>query len=118
MQTKTHRQEPTSTPETDPSSRPRQSIHDVFSNPYRAAVLYHLQDADGPVPVDDVVDQVLVWSPDHEDDADRNRIRSWLVESHVLRLAELGLVRRDREADTIRLAEDVSVTVTQPWRDS
>ncbi len=118
MQTKALRQERNSSTGTETPSNQRQSIHDVFSDPYRASVLYHLQDEDDPVPVDDVVDQVLVWSPDLDEGEDREKVRSWLVESHILRLAELGMVRRDREADTVRLAEDVTVTVTHPWGDA
>lgn len=100
------------------SSEDVRNMHDIFSDPYRCAVLYYLQRMDGPATLSEVARAVLEWSPD--DDAVRpdDRPRTWLLDTHVRQLEEFGVIRYDPERGQIRLSEDVLLSVTEPWQDA
>ncbi|MFB6165278.1 MAG: hypothetical protein ABEJ31_08985 [Haloarculaceae archaeon] len=90
------------------------SMHDVFGDPSRRAVLYYLQEIESPADVCAVARQVAAWCRDRADAAGVRRERAWLLHSHVLSLAEAGLVTYDAETDTIALPDDVCIAVDPP----
>lgn len=94
-------------------------MHDVFSDPYRRAVLYYLQEWENPADVCELGEWVIRRCQEAErDDADRasrDRTAEWVLHRHVLSMDEFGLVEYDPEVDTVLLPDDVCVTVTPPW---
>lgn len=122
MQSHHSRQQQVSPREQPHTSGPIRSMHDVFSDPCRSAIMYHLQEAAGPVEVREVAEQVTTWCQEigrvDGPDASTDCTRAWLLHSHVLEMAEFGLVDYDPADDTVWLPDDVCITVDPPWDDA
>ena len=91
-------------------------MHDVLSDPRRRAVLYYLREFENPADVDDLVDRILAWCPDgnSSDGTPSDSTRARLLNDHVRRMEAFGLLAYDPDRETVRLSEDVSVTVAPP----
>jgi hypothetical protein len=98
---------PNPSPERDAASDSIRNMHDVFSDWSRRAVLYYLQDSDGPIQVSTLADRLT----DRRDP--ETRVAS--LRAHVDAMAAFGIVRYDRATDTVRLSESVTVSVDPPW---
>lgn len=95
-------------------------MHDIFSDPLRCAVLYYLQEVENPADVDEMVDEVLSWCPE-EDVTDGEPVESaqtWFFHEHVVRMDEFGVVRYDPRRHTVRLSDNVCLTVPFPWKNA
>lgn len=119
MQLHEFSQQQVSTPRKERPAERIQHIHDVLSDPYRSALLYYLQESDGPVDARDAAEQVLTWCQDgmqiDGDEFDADDAREWLLQSHVLSMHEFGLITYDSRQDTISLPDDVSITISPHW---
>lgn len=99
-----------------------QTMHEVFSDWDRRAILYCLQEHSGQASIDCVARHLVGWrrgEPDpvsaEEDDVDR--IRGHVVYSHVTKMDDFGIVTYDPCTETVELPDDMTVTVTPPWND-
>lgn len=117
MQSHDHHQRRVSPDPTPCESDGIDNMHDIFSEPYRCAVLYYLQAADEPAAVDEVAIAVGEWRPDGDgaDAEGADRLRTWLLDNHIRQMVEFGVIAYDRHRDAVRLTEDVSLSVTAPW---
>lgn len=104
--------------DTSETSDEIQNMHDIFSDPYRCAVLYCLQLSEEPATVSEIANRVVTWSPDGDSiAAEDSDLRTWLLHTHILHLDEFGIVTYDSGRDVVRLSEDVSISVTSPWQE-
>jgi hypothetical protein len=95
------------------------SMHDIFSDDYRSALLCCLEESDGRATVEEL-GEYLVWRcPEHPlgDDGFTEATRSWLVSNHVERMSAFGVIDFDESEGVVRLADGVTVTVSSPWSD-
>lgn len=92
-------------------------MHDVLSDPHRRAVLHYLREFEDPADVDELVGRILAWRPDRNssDGTPSDSERARLLNDHVRRMEAFGLLAYDPDRGTVRLSEDVSVTVSPPW---
>lgn len=95
---------------------PIRNTHDVFSNRYRRQILQTLDGRDGPMSLRTLAERLAAW--ERETGASTNPTRpvgersvTWLRNMHVQELSEFGLVAYDSETDTVRLREDVSLSI-------
>lgn len=93
-------------------------MHDIFDDPYRCAVLYHLQVTDEPATLDEIADAVVESCPDGKGLEDEHEVRDWLLDGHVRQMSEFGVLSYDEARDVVRVREDVSISVTSPWEDA
>lgn len=112
-----------------PSSRPdRDEIFDILSNSRRRTALRYLRDHRnaGPVDVTDLVDAVTqreVTLRNGENDKDLQKLRasvySAMVQSHLPRMDDYGIVEYDSSTQTVRLtpeATHITPYLDQPGR--
>lgn len=118
----------TADPEIDTRSALRRSeedpqaiktMHDVFSSWERRAILYCLQE-EGECSVRQVARYLIGWrggeaSPASAGDERVDRVRDRVVYTHVLRMAEFGIIGYDPRRETVDLPEDMQVSVSPPW---
>lgn len=90
------------------------SIHDVFSDPHRQAILHYLEESEEPASLCDVAQTITGWVERDGTASVADRTTAWLLHTHVLAMEEFGLVDYDPETDTIRLPDDVAITVSPP----
>lgn len=89
------------------------SMLDVFSVPERRAVLHGLEQADGPMELADLADQVRVWCAD-DPRTDARSFEEYLYDHHVHEMVRFGVLDYDRDRRTVAVADGVSVTVRPP----
>jgi len=99
-----------------------ETMHDVFSDWERRAILYCLQERDSRVPVKTVAADLVGWWRGHErpvstDDDVVTQVRDRLGYAHLLELHEFGVVSYDPRRETVCLADDMKVSVSEPWSD-
>lgn len=114
-------------PRTDPDRTdgepvPIRNMHDVFSNWYRRAILYYLQDHDDPVSVTAVARQLVAWQRESAegsgaDAAAVERTRPRILEVHIAAMEEFGILGYDPVADTVWIHDDATISVVPPWED-
>ncbi|WP_436927465.1 DUF7344 domain-containing protein [Halosimplex amylolyticum] len=97
-------------------------MHDVFSDWERRAILYYLQEHDGRATVEEVAAHLVGWWRGHDrpadaDDAAVARVRDRLGCAHLLKLDDFGVLTYDPRGDTVRLAEDMKISISEPWSD-
>lgn len=101
---------------------PIRSMHDVLSNWWRRAILYYLHQHTPPVGVRTMTRQLVAWrhgdrfttclAPDAALVAPtRRRLRG----THIVPMAEFGVLGYDPGAGTVWLPESVTVSVAPPW---
>lgn len=97
-----------------------QSMHDVFSDWERRAVLYYLQEREDPAEIDGIVTHLVDWRRGNEEATPREgnpneRTRHRVVYAHVTKMDDFGIVSYDSRADTVSLCDDMKVSVSPPW---
>ncbi|MFB6139171.1 MAG: hypothetical protein ABEJ26_01900 [Halosimplex sp.] len=97
-------------------------MHDVFSDWERRAILYYLQEREEHAAVDDVAAHLVGWwrgsdRPAAADDGTVRRVRDRLGCAHLEKLDRFGVVTYDPCADTVRLGDEMKVSITNPWSD-
>lgn len=105
----------------DDAPGPIRSMHDVFSNWDRCAILYYLKQNEGPADVDGVAEHLVAWSrgrtePEPRDEAVADAVKPHVVHAHVQRLDRFGIAVYDPCEGTVELSDDVEVMVSPPWR--
>lgn len=85
-------------------------VFDILSSSRRRYVLYRLREAEGPVELTKLAEQVAAWEndtdPDQITEQERKRVYVSLYQTHIPRLDEVGLVAYDKDTGKIELAED------------
>lgn len=102
-------------------------VFDILSSPRRRYVLYHLRTADQTVQLTDLAEEVAAWENDTEPseitEQERKRVYVSLYQTHIPRLAEVGLIEYDKDSGRIALAEQakdidkyLDVNRQYPWQ--
>jgi len=104
---------------TDTPAAPIRNMQDVFSNSCRRAILYYLQERDGPATLTALVRQLVTWqraAPETEsgDTPAVEQLRSRILQAHVLEMERFGIVAFDSDSDTVWIPDDVTVSVAPP----
>ncbi|WP_123538824.1 DUF7344 domain-containing protein [Halosimplex salinum] len=97
-----------------------ETMHDVFSDWERRAILYYLQEHGGRATVDELCRHLVGWWRGRERPAPRDddlvrRVREQVACTHLLKLQNFGVVSYDPRRETIRLSEEMKVSVSEPW---
>ncbi|WP_415380965.1 hypothetical protein [Halosimplex sp. TS25] len=105
-----------------PDSSEIETMHDVFSDWERRAILYYLQENDGRATVEEVAAHLVGWwdgddSPAAANDGAVARVRNRLGCAHLLKLDDFGVVAYDARRETVRLAEEMKISISEPWSD-
>lgn len=102
-------------------------VFDILSSPRRRYVLYHLRTTGTPVELTNLAEKVAAWENDTAvseiTEQERKRVYVSLYQTHIPRLADVGLIDYDKESGMIGLAEDTaaidqylqSSKTTVPW---
>ncbi|WP_049985353.1 DUF7344 domain-containing protein [Halobellus rufus] len=89
------------------SSLPKDEIFDLVSNHRRRYVIHYCKQADGPVPLSDLAEQVAAWEHDKEiralTSAERKTVYTSLQQTHLPRLDRAGVI--EFEGGTVALTE-------------
>lgn len=88
----------------------RDDIFEMLSNERRRCVLYYLQRQPSPAGMRSVVEYVAAWQNDKPIEAvtsrERTRVYSALHQTHLPKLASVGLIEYDTDRNEIRLRDD------------
>lgn len=86
-------------------------VFDVLKNRQRRYVLQYLRDADGPVQLSELAEQVAAWENDTTVEAvtakDRKRTYTSLYQLHLPKLDDAGVIEYDQSGGVITLNADV-----------
>jgi hypothetical protein len=95
---------------TSESALSQDVVFDILSSSRRRYVLYRLREAEGPVELTKLAEQVAAWEnntdPDQITEQERKRVYVSLYQTHIPRLDEVGLVVYDKDSGQIELAAD------------
>lgn len=84
-------------------------IFDMLQNSRRRYSIDYLKQANSPVELRKLVDQIAAWETDKEtwevSSNERQRVHVSMLQSHIPALSEAGLIQYDREAKTLKLTE-------------
>jgi len=97
-------------------------MHDIFSDWERRAILYHLQDVGGRSSVEATAAHLVGWwrgreRPAAADEDLVDRVRRRLGCAHLSKLDEFGVLAYDPRSGTVRLSEEMKLSVSDPWTD-
>jgi len=97
-----------------------ETMHDVLSDWERCAILYSLQRRGGSAAVAAVVSDIVGWrrghpDPDPADDDVIARVHDQIGPEHLEKLDEFGVLEYVPERGRVRLAEDMQVSISEPW---
>jgi hypothetical protein len=97
-------------------------MHDIFSDWERRAILYHLQEVGGRSSVEALAAHLVGWWRGHErpaaaDEAVVDRVRRRLGCAHLSKLDDFGVLAYDPRSGTVRLSEEMKLSVSEPWMD-
>lgn len=88
----------------------RDDIFEMLSNERRRCVLYYLQRQPSPVGLGSVVEYVAAWQNDKPMEAvtprERTCVYSALHQTHLPKLASVGLIEYDTDRSEVRLRDD------------
>jgi hypothetical protein len=88
-----------------------EAVFEVLSNERRRYVLHHLKAEDERVTVRDLSEQVAAWENDIDIAAvtpkERKRVYTALHQTHLPKMAEVGVIDYDRDRGTLSLTESV-----------
>lgn len=83
----------------------KDQIFDVLSSARRRYVIYYLRSQDEPVEITELARQVAAWEydtdPDELTDKQQKRVYVSLYQTHVPKLAQLGIVDYDKERGVV-----------------
>ena len=94
---------------------PIRHMHDVFSDPWRRAILYYLQERGQPSTVTALARRLVAWFQEARRRRPRSDGGTPSLRSHVVEMAAFGILGHDPEADTVWIPETVAVSVAPPW---
>ncbi|MXR52974.1 hypothetical protein GRX03_15345 [Halovenus sp. WSH3] len=84
-------------------------VFDILSSPRRRYVLYHLRTTGETVQLTDLAEEVAAWENDTDPseitEQERKRVYVSLYQTHIPRLAEVGLIEYDKDTGEIALAD-------------
>lgn len=87
-------------------------VFDILSSPRRRYVLYYLRTSEEPVKLTDLAEHVAAWENETDPEAiseqERKRVYVSLYQTHIPRLAEVGVIEYDKESGYISLAEEAA----------
>jgi hypothetical protein len=96
--------------ETESSELSQDVVFDLLSNPRRRFILSYLRQADGPVDLVDLADQIAAWENDTDVEEltsqQRKRVYVSIYQTHVPKLANAGVVTHDQDSGLVALAGD------------
>jgi len=100
-------------PEYEPGSEfeplSEDTVFDVLSSPRRRYLLYYLRTVGGAAELNEIAQQVAAWENGIEveriERQQRKRVYVSLYQSHVPRLAEVGIIEYDADAGVVALAD-------------
>lgn len=106
----------------DTTAEPIRNMHVVLSDWSRRSILYCLQEHDDAVAVTTVTEQLLTWQRRYDESGECDTVpvsemRQQILQAHILKMEEFGILGYDPDADTVWIPEDVSISVTPPWDD-
>ena len=101
---------------------PIENMHDVFSNRCRRAILYYLQETEGPATVQALLRKLIEWdrglvTPPNRDSVLVESIRTSIYRSHVLEMAKADIIEYDPVEDTIWIPDRIEFAIAPPWDD-
>lgn len=86
------------------------TVFDILSNSRRRYVLYYLRQQPRTVQLTTLAEQVAAWENETDveslSEQERKRVYVSLYQTHIPKLADTGLVRYDKEAGTVVLADE------------
>jgi len=86
-------------------------VFDILSSPRRRYVLYYLRETNGPLPLNDLAEQVAAWENETEvsalSDQERKRVYVSLYQTHIPKLDSVGIVEYDQETGIVELTDRV-----------
>ena len=80
-------------------------IFELLSNERRRGAIHYLKREDREVRVDELVDAVVGW--EHADDTSRASVYAAMIQTHLPRMAEAGIVEFDRETSAVRPTDEL-----------
>jgi hypothetical protein len=97
-------------------------MHDIFSDWERRAILYHLQETGGRSSVATVAAHLVGWWRGRERPVGKGepvveRVRRRLGHAHLVKLDDFGVVVYDPRTGTVRLTDEMKLSVSEPWAD-
>ncbi|WP_436930294.1 DUF7344 domain-containing protein [Halosimplex halobium] len=98
------------------------TMHDIFSDWERRAILYHLQSAGGRSSVEVLAAHLVGWWRGREEPAAADgelvdRVRRRLGCAHLSKLDDFGVLAYEPRSGTVRLSEEMKLSVSEPWTD-
>lgn len=85
-------------------------VFELLSSPRRRYVLYHLREAEEPIELTTLAEQVAAWenetSVDEITEQERKRVYVSLYQTHIPRLDEAGVVSYDKDSGMVMLQPD------------
>lgn len=85
-------------------------VFNILSSARRRYVIYYLRKRDEEVPLTELASQVAAWEyetdPDELTDQQEKRVYVSLYQTHLPKLAELGIVDYDRERGVVSLTKE------------
>lgn len=85
------------------------TAYSVLANRRRRYAVHYLKQHDGPVPVDELTEQIAAWENDKEPaelgSQERKRVYISLHQSHLDSMDEAGIVEYDPDNRTVELSE-------------
>jgi hypothetical protein len=96
--------------DTSEQSLSQDDVFELLSSPRRRYVLYHLREADEPVELTTLAEQVAAWenetSVEEITEQERKRVYGSLYQTHIQRLDESGVVSYDKDSGMVMLNPD------------
>lgn len=90
---------------------PLSIIFRVLSERQRRYILYHLQEQQQPIPLEELIGHLMEQEPDEEQVESRdeiyNRLLTELHHTHIPMLVDAGIVQYDSETDLLAFTEDI-----------
>ncbi|MFB6159803.1 MAG: hypothetical protein ABEJ61_01345 [Haloferacaceae archaeon] len=87
----------------------KDQIFDVLSSARRRYTIYYLRERDEEVPITELAKQVAAWEyeidPEELTDKQQKRVYVSLYQTHLPKLAELGIVDYDKDRGVVAAAE-------------
>lgn len=91
-----------------------QNMLDVISNWYRRSIIYALQSEDQPMQITSLTETVRDWDREYRELTITNDERERYIYSHIFELNKFGVINYDPAAETLRIADDISISVMPP----
>ena len=97
--------------DTDESRLPRDDVFDILSNPRRRCIIHYLKcHDDRRVDLRELVEHVAAWENDTTVEQlgtdERKRVYTALRQSHLDRMADVGIIEYDSDRGHVELTED------------